>query len=239
MFIHDVEKERSLWDRYQSGDGEAFRRLVEYYHPFAAIMAKKQYKLFGFSNGDYDDFLQNASIGLMDALHKFDNTKGVEFLAYASIRIKGEILNGLKQLSEKNSYYAYVQRIKQERIDAIVEENEMAGKNAGLEQVGSMIIELAFSYMLEELVELGVEIRVPATPYQICMLSELKRSIAQYIERLPDKEKLIIRWHYFEWMTFQEISELLGVTKGRVSQLHHKGLTRLKALSLDQKELIA
>lgn len=239
MFIHDVEKERSLWGRYQNGDGEAFRGLVEYYHPFAVIMAKKQYKLFGFSNGDYDDFLQNASIGLMDALHKFDNTKGVEFLAYASIRIKGEILNGLKQLSEKNSYYAYVQRIKQERIDAIVEENEMTGKNAGLEQVGSMIIELAFSHMLEELVEFGVEIRVPATPYQICKLSELKHSIAQYIERLPDKEKMIIRWHYFEWMTFQEISELLGVTKGRVSQLHHKGLTRLKELSLDQKELIA
>lgn len=202
-------------------------------------MAKKQYKLLGFTSGDYDDFLQNASIGLIDALEKFDITKGIEFLGYASIRIKGEILNGIRQLSEKNSYYAYTQRVKQERIDAIVEENRVSGKYESVEQVGSMIVEIAFSHMLEEMVDQGVEIKVPVTPYQICKLSELKHSIAQYIERLPDKEKSIIKWHYFEWMTFQEISELLGLTKGRVSQLHHKGLQRLKVLSLDQRELIA
>jgi len=239
LFIHDIEKEQSLWDRYQNGDGEAFGGLVEYYHPFAEIMAKKQYKLLGFTSGDYDDFLQNASIGLIDALEKFDPIKGIEFLGYASIRIKGEILNGIRQLSEKNSYYAYTQRVKQERIDAIVEENRASGKYESIEHVGSMIVEIAFSHMLEEMVDQGVEIKVPATPYQVCKLSELKHSIAQYIERLPDKEKSIIKWHYFEWMTFQEISEMLGLTKGRVSQLHHKGLRRLKVLSLDQKELIA
>ena len=239
MFIHDIEKEQALWGRYQDGVCDAFQELIEYYHPFAEMMAKKQYKLLGFTSRDYDDFLQNASIGLMDALSKFDGTKGIEFLAYASIRIKGEILNGIRQLSEKNSYYAYTQRIKQERIDAIVEENEAHEKGSNVEQIGSMIIELAFSHMLEEMVEYGVQVKAPATPYQICKLSELKHSIAQYIERLPEKEKSIIKWHYFEWMTFQEISDLLGVTKGRISQLHHKGLKRLKALSLDQKELIA
>lgn len=236
MFKKDPIKEELLWREYRDS-GVSIDALIEFYMPFAHMMAKKQYKLLGFSQRDFDDFNQNACMGLIDALSRFDESNGAEFYTYASIRIKGSILNGIKQLSEKNQYYSYLKRIQVERTNSIIENNKL--NDATLVDVGQLIVELAYSHLLEEM---NFEPTVPdthPTPYDTCQLQQTQKVMRQYMQRLPERESNILKWHYFEFFSFQEIAELLNVSKGRVSQLHHKALKSLESYCSDTPELIA
>lgn len=236
MFKKDPIKEERLWQEFRT-KSEDSSALVEFYMPFAFMMAKKQYKLLGFSQRDFDDFYQNACIGLMDAVSRFDDKNGAEFYTYASIRIKGSILNGLKQLSEKNQYYSYLKRIESERTHSIIEHNRL--KNGSLDDIGNLIVELAYSHLLEDMyIEPTVSNGHP-TPYSSCQLQQTQKVMRQYLQRLPSRESDILKWHYFEFFSFQEIADLLSISKGRVSQLHHKALKTLEQYCSATPELIA
>jgi RNA polymerase sigma factor, sigma-70 family len=239
VYKKDSEKEQALWLHYQDGQSNSEADLVNHYMPFAQMMAKKQYKLLGFSQRDFDDFMQNAYMGLMDAIPRFDKSNGADFHTYASIRIKGAILNGIKQLSEKSQYYAYIKRVQSERFESIARSHNITGKDS-LINIGEFIIELAYSHLLEGLVpdQLSI-IEVKETPYDICQLQQTQQAMAKYLQRLPDRERQVLTWHYFEYFTFQEIADLLGVSKGRASQLHHQALQRLRDYCSNSPELLA
>lgn len=238
MYKRDQQKETALWQDYQSSANP--NDLLLHYLPFARMLAKQQFKMLGFNRRDFDDFIQNANLGLLDAISRFEQSQGVDFHAYAAIRIKGSILNGVKLLSEKSHYHAYMKRIQSERRDSIVIQNS-SQKSDSLEGLGQLIVELAYSHLLEELVEgeAASAIVEKDTPYETCQLQQAKLTINKYLKRLPEREYHVITWHYFEFLSFQEISDLIGVSKGRISQLHHQALRRLHTLCAQTPELIA
>lgn len=236
MFKKDPIKEECLWQEYRT-QGQDCSALVEFYMPFASMLAKKHFKLMGFNQRDFDDFNQNACIGLMDAISRFDDKNGAEFYTYASIRIKGSILNGVRQLSEKSQYYSYLKRIEAERTSSIIENNKI--KDGSLEDIGQLIVELAYSHLLEEMEYEPSSYEAQPTPYSSCQLQQTKNVMKQYLQRLPDREASVLKWHYFEFFSFQEIAELLQISKGRVSQIHHKALKSLESYCSETPELIA
>lgn len=237
MYQRDAEKEEALWHQYWLSDQKDSSSLLQHYMPFASMLAKKQFKLLGFEQKDFDDFIQNANMGLLDAICRFDKNNGADFHIYASIRIKGSILNGIKSLSEKSQYHAYMKKIHSERRDSIVEHSD----KTNTEVVGQLIVQLAYSHLLEELVEEGESEVLDAkeSPYETYQLQQAKQVLGQYLKRLPEREQDLITWHYFEFMSFQEIAELFSISKGRVSQIHHQALQRLHTFCSKTPELIA
>ena len=237
MYIRDIEKEHLLWGQYKKDPG-TLPTLVCHYAPFSKMLAKKQFKLYGLLASDFDDYEQNAHIGLIDAISRFSDESGADFHTYATFRIKGEIINGLKSLSEKAQYHNYLKRAQNDRIESVVEGG--SGKNIGsVTDISQLIVELAYSHLLEETdIEASIDAsKKPSTPYDTYQLQELKRAIKYFVKRLPDREEQIISWHYFEYLSFFEISQLLNISKGRVSQLHHQALGRIRVYNMEESSV--
>jgi RNA polymerase sigma factor for flagellar operon FliA len=90
-----------------------------------------------------------------------------------------------------------------------------------------LTINLALGFLIEDS-DVATDLEDPDSPEELQALDQLKRNIVAAIERLPPREKLIVQYHYFHHMAFEELAAQLGVSKGRVSQLHRRALERLR-----------
>lgn len=196
-----------------------------------------------------EDLISAGAIGLMDALNKFDPGKKVQFSTYAEYRIKGAMLDELRALD----WVPRSVRQKMTRLDKAywqlekekgrpVEDEEMAealgvtladfyGLLNDTNRVSLLDIENLPRQLTglkdDELVQMlrDDEQRDPAIQLS---LMEIKKILAQAIERLSQKEKTIISLYYFEEMTLKEIGQIMGFTESRICQIHSKVILKLR-----------
>ena len=195
--------EAALWRAHAArADPESGRRLFEHYRRFAERLAAHQFARRRPGNFDRGDVQQLAYEALLQAIDRFDPGRGVPFEAYARIRINGHIGNGLAQASEAAAQYSYRQRAERDRLRSLEE------GAAGLEAIPD-----------------------PApSAYETLAWNQLQARIHELLERLPEKEAFVMRQHYRNGASFQQIAALLGVTRGRVSQIHRAALQRMRSL---------
>ncbi|HEY3347247.1 MAG TPA: FliA/WhiG family RNA polymerase sigma factor [Nitrospirota bacterium] len=199
------------------------------------------------SNVMVEDLINAGTLGLMDALEKFDPEKGVQFSTYAEFRIKGAMLDELRNMD----WFPRSMRKKATMIQKGLEKAQSKlGRNATEEDVSSeMGITLTeYRKMLDEVgsvsvvsiedLALGREeersvwetIADPSTvdPIETLGLEELRNSLASCIGTLPEKEKIVVTLYYYEELSMKEIGAVLSITESRVSQLHSQAVIRLK-----------
>lgn len=195
------------------------------------------------------DLVNSGIIGLIDAIEKFDASRKIKFKTYAEFRIKGAILDELRALdwvprstrqkaSKLEKAYAEVeQRLGRSASDA--EMMEHLGINA--EEFDALVRE-ARGVALISLDELQPDhdenfehnlleyLADPEAmdPAQIMNLDQIYRIVAETIDQLPEKERLVISLYYYEELTMKEIGEILSITESRVSQIHTKAILRLR-----------
>ncbi|MCL4138063.1 UNVERIFIED_CONTAM: hypothetical protein GTU68_040157, partial [Idotea baltica] len=196
---------------------------------------------------DVKEMLNSGIIGLVDALEKYDPKHETNFFTYAQFRIRGTILDSfrvqdwvprsLRHKAHKleNAY----QRLEQE-FGRPAEDTEVA-KELGLEleQLQKMLTDVSGTVMLS-LDELGfghgeerfrADETLPATkPDPLFSLLEDERVevVARALDRLPEKERLVITLYFYEELNLKEIGEIIGVTESRASQIRSRALLRLK-----------
>lgn len=211
-------------------DGSAEKsELVASYLSLAQVFAAKLYKNRCDEINEYADYYHYAVIGLIEAADKYNRESEVPFEAYAKFRIKGSILNGIQKSSEKNEQLAYRKRIKKERLSSIKERDESKEDDIQFSQLVDVAVEMAIAYMLEDA-------GVVATYNEDCSddlyrakeYSELATDLASAVGKLPERQRIIIHYHYYHGMKFSDIADILGITKGRASQLHKKSITMIK-----------
>lgn len=197
------------------------------------------------SHVELDDLVNYGIIGLMDAVDKFDSSKGVKFKTYAELRIRGSILDGLRELDwvprsfrrrQRELERAY-RKLEAEHGRAATDEEVAAELGVGLEQYYSLLddlkgvqigsIEAAGSEDGLDLIEY-IPDREENSPTYILEKKELQRLLAGGIDGLPEKERLVLSLYYFEGLTMKEVGLVLGITESRVSQLHSKAVMRLR-----------
>ena len=196
-------------------------------------------------NVEYDDLVSYGIFGLIDAIDKFDQDKEVKFETYASLRIRGAILDQIRKMD----WIPRTVRQKQKKIDEAVKRVEMqTGKTAQDEEVAKELgltgeeltewqsqLKVTNVISLNEFIEQGSEPVMDARhnshfiqPEQKVEQEELKVKLQEAMGQLTEKEKKVILLYYYEDLTLKEISRVLEVSESRISQLHTKALSKMQ-----------
>ena len=196
-----------------------------------------------------------GSVGLINAIDRFEPAREIKFETYAITRIKGAIIDELRSLDwVPRSVRARAREI--EKANAKLEhqlqraptDEEMAAElKISVEEFQDFLLQISNSTVaaLDELwtvsdssgdaVSLLDTIHDPDAPDPAAVMdqTDLKDRVAEAIARLPEREKLVVALYYYENLTLREIGEVLGVTESRVSQLHTKAVLRLRSRLVD------
>lgn len=196
----------------------------------------------------FEDLVHSGVLGLIDALNKFDACKHVQFASYAKHRIRGAILDSLRELDWSPRELRRKARLL-ERTHAKLD-TELG--RAATEQEIADALGMTLANLQELLTELdGLEItsfssdsgdegheedgtdQVPAdeefNPFRQCLDQELKNLLVKALAELPPREKQVLALYYYEELTMKEVGAVLGVGESRVSQIHSLAVTRLRS----------
>lgn len=224
------QAELRLWERWRlHGDYAAREQLVLRHLGFARMMAGKVYRGRYNDEFDFSEYMQFATVGLLESIDRFDPATGVTFRTFAAKRMAGAILDGVQHLSEQQQQINARQRIVRERaqsMDALADSGTVSDVFDRLAQVA---IGLALGYMLEgSSMYAGDEPATADNCYTRVELKQLQGQVRAMVESLPEREKLIVKEHYLNRLPFDTIADILNVSKGRVSQLHRRALVMLR-----------
>ncbi|WP_417530350.1 RNA polymerase sigma factor FliA [Marinobacter lipolyticus] len=194
-----------------------------------------------------EDLMQAGMIGLLEAAQRYSSTKGATFETYAGIRIRGAMVDEIRKGDwVPRSVHRNARRISQ----AIKAVEDRFGREAQDQEVADELgVELAEYhsslsdansgrlFSLDELNESGdlplEEAEASDNPLDDITSDAFKRSLAQAIEELPEREKLVLSLYYQEELNLKEIGAVLGVSESRVSQIHSQAALRLRGRLTD------
>jgi RNA polymerase sigma factor FliA len=221
--------EASLWRRFRfERELRCREQLFTRYRGLARGLAVRQLRARPRHGVELNDMEQFAYAGLLAAIDRFDPLRGIPFGAFAR-RIIGCIADGASSMNEIDAQYSYRRRVENERARSL--RTESPGAPDPLRALAELATGLAIGLMLE-----GTGTVEPAdgadhrpNAYESLAWSELQALLAREVARLPEREAAIIRHHYENGVSFTHIAQLLGLSKGRVSQLHASALARLSA----------
>ncbi|MDE6903459.1 MAG: FliA/WhiG family RNA polymerase sigma factor [Lachnospiraceae bacterium] len=239
-----TDKEK-LWESYQKNPSPEIReQIILEYAPLVRVVAGRLSMYLGY-NVEYDDLVGYGIFGLIDAIDKFDAAKDVKFETYASLRIRGSILDQIRKMD----WIPRTVRQKQKKLDEAIKRVEMrTGKNASDEEIAKEIgisdaeltnwqsqLKITNIVSLNEYVEQGSEPVMDAKhnthfvqPEEQIQENELKEVLKSTLQLLTEKERKVIELYYYEELTLKEISKVLDVSESRVSQLHTKALLKMR-----------
>ena len=235
-----VVEEKALWNLWRShGDAGARARLLDLHMPYARVVAASYYAKRMNDEIEFADYLQLASLGLIEALNRFDPAVGVQFRTFAARRMHGALLDGIEQLTEKQQQIAARKRLEAQRRAAIKEAARTEGaahhgsRAANGPQVLQYVAEAGLAFALAWILDgtgmLDAGEKAETLPfYRGTELRQLRQRIVDLVNSLPAQERTVVQRHYFQEVPFEEIARMLGLTKGRISQIHKKAIARLK-----------
>lgn len=243
----DEAKRSKLWEKYsQKQDSETREALIIEYVPLVKLVSGRLSMYLGYTV-EYEDLVSYGIFGLIDAIDKFDYRKGIKFETYASLRIRGAILDQIRKMD----WIPRSVRQKQRQIDAAITKLESAeDKTATDEEIAKELdISLEEYYVwqgqtkvtgiasIDEFVEQGIEVRAfdnqkyaDNEPEKVYEKEELKNLLKESLDKLTEKERMVVVLYYYEELTLKEISSVLEVSESRVSQLHTKALQKMKQI---------
>lgn len=195
-----------------------------------------------------DDIRSAGMMGLIDAANKFKPERKILFKTFAEYRIRGAILDEMRKLDwfsrslrEKQTNISRCMTELERELGRCPDEREMADRmKISLEQYQKMLGQVSHlgCVSLNETLDHSdtgssfqdalIDTHKSASPANILEDHELSKSIALILENLSEKERIVISLYYYEELTQKEIAEVLGVSEGRVSQLHSQALIKLK-----------
>ena len=239
--------EAALWHRFRhEGDAQARGMLIETYLDFARIMAGRTYAQRHESAVAFNEYMQLASVGLIEAIDRYVPTEGgASFRTYAAHWIRGSILNGLRHLSEVHAQIEARKRVHRDRLHSLArrakaapdESEAAADAEAGNEEesdafarLAGVAMGVALGFMLDDLrIYRSSEGAVEDNCLHDIDMRKMRASLAQAVRNLPSRERTLITQHYFDGMPFEEMAQAWTLSRGRVSQLHKQALMSLRA----------
>ena len=239
-----------LWVDYKSGRDQNLRdQLLLHYSPLVKYVAGRV--AVGLpQNVEHADLVSYGIFGLIDAVEKFDPERGYKFETYAIARIKGAILDELRSIDwVPRSVRAKARALEKAyaklegQLHRTPSDDEVA-EELGLseEQFQTLLGQLSFVGLvaLDELLSVSGERGESMTlgdtipdsgdgPVGAYEVEEMRQLLAESINRMPEREKIVLTLYYYEGLTLAEIGQVLGVTESRVCQIHTKAVLQLRS----------
>ena len=253
----DEKGKTALWEEYsQTKDPKIREKLILQYSELVKIVAGRLVMYLGYTV-EYDDLVGYGIFGLIDAIDKYDLTKNVKFETYASLRIRGSILDQIRKMD----WIPRTIRQRQKKIDAVIKEVEQTtGRSATDEDIAAGLGISSEEYLdwqsqmkitglisLNEYMDQGSDVSQDYSrhmtarfdgPEESVEKEELTKVLGEALELLTEKEKKVVTLYYYEDLTLKEISNILEVSESRVSQLHTRALQKMKTKMGDYMGLL-
>ena len=244
--MDEAGRKKLLEEYAKTKSPESREKISLEYAPLVKVVAGRLSMYLGY-NVEYEDMVSYGIFGLIDAIDKFDCLKEVKFETYASLRIRGAILDQIRRMD----WIPRTIRQKQKKIEAVIREVEQTtGRSATDEEIARGLgisddeyldwqsqMKITGLVSLNEYMEQGSDVprdysRQTAsgfeTPEERVEKAELTKVLGEALELLTEKEQKVITLYYYEELTLKEISNILEVSESRVSQLHTRALQKMK-----------
>lgn len=231
----EMESGEKVWDDFSSVEKEL---LIRHYAPQIRYLAYRMKAKLP-KNIDMAELISAGTLGLMESLKKYRADLGIRFETYAESRIRGAMLDELRRLD----WFSHGLRQRVRQLDEAVWQLEQEyGRQPTIEEIhartglnekeihqGMEALQSQLAIPLDSIEDtLANEADKNGEPFYDTVFNELTEKIASLIDRLTDKEKLVLSLYYTEELNMREVAEVLGVTEGRVSQLHSQAISRLR-----------
>lgn len=248
--------QEGLWERWKDhGDQDAKRQLIENHLSIVDFVSNRLAAGLP-RNVSKDDLASHGVIGLIDAVEKFDYHRGLQFETYASWRVRGAILDGLRsgdwvprsvREKAKKIEEAY-QQLEQQYLRTVTDEEMSSYLQVSEKDFQGMIQDVS----IMSICSLEDPIREDDSETRISLLIDetaknpeykvneyyLKEALVQGIDKLTDKERTVISLFYYEDLSLSEIAEVMSLSPSRISQLHSKAILRLRTVLEKQKPML-
>lgn len=229
----DSAADRSLWQRFETDRSEAVRHeLAARYTPLVRTLAARMYAVRFDPGLEFPDYHHFGMVGLLECIDRFDPARGVRFESYASPHVRGTIADGVAALSERQRQATVRRQVLRERTRSLADAAPADGKpQTALARVADVAIGLALGFMLEDS---GMFLNPHAEPgladgtYRSAELRSTCLLVHDSLAHLAAPERRVLSLHYLQGMPFTDIADELGLTRGRISQLHRAGLAGLQ-----------
>ncbi len=212
--------------------------LVQYHVKRISVGLPKNLRL--------DDLFSHGLLGLYDALEKFDHKRDLKFDTYASFRIRGAIIDGLRKddwmprsIREKSKKIEHtIEKLEQRYMRHVTPEEVAEVLELPTEDITGTITEGLFANLLSleddganesgDQLSYAIEDKRAEQPDESMVVQEKYKQLAEHIATLNEKEQLVVSLFYFEELTLTEIGQILGLSTSRISQIHSKALFKLR-----------
>lgn len=244
--MDEAARKKMLEEYATSKSPELREKIILEYAPLVKLVAGRLSMYLGY-NVEYEDLVSYGIFGLIDAIDKFDYMKEIKFETYASLRIRGAILDQIRKMD----WIPRTIRQRQKKIDAVMKNIEAEhGRIATDEEIAAGLgisqdeytewqsqMKVTGVISLNEFMDQGSDVSQECgrdttsrfdSPEESVEKKELSRMLAEALELLTEKEKKVITLYYFEELTLKEISNVLEVSESRISQLHTRALQKMK-----------
>ncbi len=245
---------KHLWDAYEkTGSSDDKARIVEAYFPLVKYLAERMASTLP-ASVETDDLVSMGTFGLIEAIDRFDRSRGFQFKTYCTARIRGAILDNLRT----NDWVPRLVRLRTNMVDKTL---RRLYADLGREPTDIEMAD-AFEMSMEEYEKLRKE----ATPTSVLSLTDdaggddseaggrmidligdkkagdapresqqLRDVRALFFKSLNEKEQIVIQYYYYEGLSMREIAGMLRLTESRVCQIHSKVIRRLRELHSNKK----
>ncbi len=228
--------ESLLWQRhFEQRDLQAREELILLHMPYAKAVAGGLYRQHSHHETEFLEYVQLATLGLIEALDRYDPGRGAQFKTYAHARMLGAIRSGLEHLSERQEQIALNRKLTSERMAAVQRGQAIGAPGAApeslLRDMADLGASMVLTFMLEDTAMLqSGESALPDGCYESLVYKNEQQRVRDLVGQLTPREQSVVRLHYLQGLRFNDIADTLGITRGRVSQLHEQALARLRKL---------
>jgi RNA polymerase sigma factor FliA len=225
----------TIWSDFQRSREPALRnRLVVQYSPLVKYVAGRMRSRLPHSV-DQDDLVSDGVLGLMDAIERFDPSRGLSFQTFAVPRIRGAIIDGLRSMDfVPRSVRDKVRLVQQasvkleERLGRLPDDEEIAREvGVPVQQVRDLTKQASSNHANLDDFELADELASAAD--DSVEQGDVSASLRRVIAELNERDQVVIALYYFEGLTLADIGKVLGVTESRISQVHSRATSTLRA----------
>jgi RNA polymerase sigma factor for flagellar operon FliA len=225
----------TIWSDFQRSREPALRnRLVVQYSPLVKYVAGRMRSRLPHSV-DQDDLVSDGVLGLMDAIERFDPSRGLSFQTFAVPRIRGAIIDGLRSMDfVPRSVRDKVRIVQQaslrleERLGRLPDDEEIAREvGVPVQQVRDLTKQASSNHANLDDFELADELASAAD--DSVEQGDVSASLRRVIAELNERDQVVIALYYFEGLTLADIGKVLGVTESRISQVHSRATSTLRA----------
>ncbi len=237
--------DEQTWQRYEKTRDVGLRNEILMSYLYIVTCSLKRSQMLSIGRDDVEDLANHGVLELINCIDRYDYKRGVQFDSFASIRVRGAIIDYLRKkewvprdIHQKIKLANKTSQLMQNELGRPPEDSELAQRLSMTEaELGRLRVdEMSYHVLaLEETLPHGnmsvidaIEDTTAQTPENRLLQKDFKNQLAAYIDLLDEKERIVISLYYYEELKLREIAFVLGLTVPRVSQIHSKALSKLK-----------